>query len=110
MAQAQNIKNNMDANQKIVDMVSSAGGITTAIEQSDKLGFDWHVYRVNNVVVRKEYVKQENPVGTSDNPIDWNIDLELIPNGYYIHGGVIKIWTGEFGMTASWDDGRFAQI
>ena len=35
-------------------MVQNAGGISVATEQSDKLGFDWRVYSVNDVVVRKE--------------------------------------------------------
>ena len=30
-------------------------------EQSDKLGYDWKVYTVNDVAVRKEYVAQEHP-------------------------------------------------
>lgn len=110
MQQAQGIRASMDANQKIVDMVSAAGGITTEIEQSDKLGFDWFIYKVNNVVVRKDYVEQDTPVGTADNPIIWAADVPLVPNGCYAHNGVVKVWTGDFGVTASWDDDRFAQI
>ena len=42
-------------------MVQAAGGITVTQEQSDKLGYDWKVYTVNDVAVRKEYVAQEHP-------------------------------------------------
>ena len=40
-------------------MVARAGWISVAVEQSDKLGFDWNVYAVNDVVVRKDYVEQK---------------------------------------------------
>lgn len=35
--------------------VQAAGGIAVTMQQSDKLGYDWKVYSVNDVVVRKEY-------------------------------------------------------
>lgn len=104
LEQAQTLKKKIDANQKIVDMVDAAGGITITVEQSDKLGFNWRIYAVNNMVVRREYESQANPVGTADNPIPWTADAKLIPNGYYTHDGTVKIWTGKNGVTASWDD------
>lgn len=52
---AKALKTKINENQKIVNMVGAAGGITVAVEQSDKLGFDWRIYTVNNVVVRREY-------------------------------------------------------
>lgn len=110
MEQAQVIRKKMDENQKVVDMVAAAGGITTETEQSDKLGFDWKVYAVNNVVVRKEYVRQVHPVGTADNPLPWTETTKLIPNGYYTHEGVTKVWTGESGVTASWDDAEWEEF
>ena len=69
MEQAQKLKVRIDKNQRIADAVDAAGGITVTLEQSDKLGFDWRVYAVNRVIVRKEYVAQANPAGTADNPI-----------------------------------------
>lgn len=110
MEQAYVIRDKMDKNQKVVDMVEAAGGITVTMEQSDKLGFDWKVYAVNNVVVRKEYVQQETPSGTADNPIIWTADTRLIPNGYYTHDGVVKVWTGEFGIAADWNDNAWAEM
>ena len=46
-------------------LVRAAGGITQRTEQSDKLGFDWRIFTVNDVDVRKDYVEQANPVGMS---------------------------------------------
>lgn len=110
MEQAQNLKVRIDKNQKIVDAVDAAGGITVTLEQSDKLGFDWRIYAVNNVVVRREYEQQENPAGTADNPITWTADAKLIPNGYYSHDGAVKVWMGGSGVTASWDDAGWEAV
>lgn len=104
LEQAKALKAKIDENQQIVDTVDAAGGITVTVEQSDKLGYDWRVYAVNRVVVRREYEKQANPAGTADNPLLWTATAKLIPNGYYTHEGVTKVWTGESGVTASWDD------
>lgn len=65
-------------------LVQAAGGIAVATEQSDKLGFDWRVTSVNDVVVCKEYIEQENPVGTSaENPIEYAEGVQLINNAFY---------------------------
>ena len=110
MEQAQKLKVRIDKNQKIADAVDAAGGITVTLEQSDKLGFDWRIYAVNNVVVRREYAQQANPSGTADNPIPWTADAKLIPNGYYAHGGAVKVWMGDGGVTASWDDAGWEAV
>lgn len=82
-------------------MVQAAGGITISTEQSDKLGFDWTVYSVNDVVVRKDYVEQEDPVGTSaENPIEYTDGVPLINNAYYLKDGKIYVWMGEW---VEWD-------
>ena len=74
-------------------MVQAAGGIAATMQQSDKLGFDWKVYSVNDVVVRKEYIAQAVPVGTSaDNPIDYTDGMPLINNAYYCVDGKIKVY------------------
>ena len=77
-------------------MVQAAGGITVTQEQSDKLGYDWKVYTVNDVAVRKEYVAQENPTGTKDNPIEYAEGVPLINNAYYRKDGKIYVWMGEW--------------
>lgn len=88
----------LDLRQKVVDgeMVQAAGGITVTQEQSDKLGYDWKVYTVNDVTVRKEYVAQAVPVGTKDNPIDYAEGVPLINNAYYRKDGKIYVWMGEW--------------
>ena len=73
--------------------VQAAGGIAVTMQQSDKLGYDWKVYSVNDVVVRKEYISQAVPVGTSaDNPIDYTDGMPLINNAYYRVDGTIKVY------------------
>lgn len=74
-------------------LVQATGGITQRMEQSDKLGFDWRIFTVNDVDVRKDYVEQENPVGTSaDNPIEYTEGVPLINNAFYRVDGVIKVY------------------
>ena len=91
-------------------MVARAGGISVSVEQSDKLGYDWYIYTVNDVVVRKDYAAQENPAGTADNPIVWQAGMALIQNAYYTHGGETKVWMGEAGKKAKWTDAAFVPI
>ncbi len=91
-------------------MVARAGGISVAVEQSDKLGFDWRIYSVNDTVVRKDYVEQAVKAGTADNPIVWKAGMSLIQNAYYTHGGETKVWMGEAGATTKWTDAAFVPI
>lgn len=88
-------------------LVEQAGGIRTEVEQSDKLGFDWKNIYVNGVLVRREYIEQDMPVGTKDNPIVWKEGMSLIQNAYYTHEGVSKVWMGEAGEMADWTSGDF---
>ena len=62
-------------------------GITEKIEQSDKIGFDWHNYYVGDKLVKSIYVEQDNPVGTQNNPFVWSPGMRLILNGYYTYNG-----------------------
>lgn len=74
-------------------VVQSMGGIVKAREQSDKLGFDWETTSINDVVVLREYIEQENPVGTSaDNPIVYTEGMPLINNAFYLVDGTVKVW------------------
>lgn len=71
--------------------------IKTYTTQSDKLGYDWKVTKVGELEVLKEYIEQENPVGTSeDNPIIWTDKVPLINNAYYLIDGEIYIWMNEW--------------
>lgn len=52
---------------------------------------------MNDVEVRKDYIEQENPVGTSaENPIPYSEGVPLINNAYYLVDGVIKVWMEEW--------------
>ena len=88
----------LDLRQKVIagEMVQAAGGITIATEQSDKLGFDWRVYSVNDIIVRKDYVEQETPTGTLENPIVYTEGTPLINNAYYRKDGKIYVWMDEW--------------
>lgn len=77
-------------------MVQAAGGISMTRGQSDKIGFDWVTYTVNDMAVCKEYVAQDNPTGTKENPIDYAEGVPLINNAYYRKGGKIYVWMGEW--------------
>ena len=91
-------------------LVQQAGGITSTVTQSDKLGFDWKNIYVNDILVRQEYVEQAVKAGTADNPIAWKPDMPLIQNAYYTHNGETKVWMGEAGATAKWTDAAFVPI
>lgn len=69
------------------ETVEKLGGITEKVEQSDKIGYDWHNYYVGDKLVKSEYVEQDNPIGTQDNPFEWMPGIKLIPNGYYTYSG-----------------------
>lgn len=105
------IKAKMDANQKIADDVEAAGGIHTERMQSDKVGQDWIKYYVNNIHVRSVYIQQENPIGTSDNPFEWGNNVPCVPNAFYTHDNVRKVWMGNYRQNgADWNDNNFAEF
>ena len=91
-------------------LVQEAGGITEAVTQSDKLGYDWRNIYVNKILVRQEYVEQAVKQGTADNPIAWAYGMPLIKNAYYTHNGEIKVWMGTAGEKADWTDAAFVPI
>lgn len=69
------------------ETVEKLGGIAEKIEQSDKIGYNWHNYYVGDKLVKSIYVEQDNPVGTHDNPFEWSPGMKLILNGYYTYNG-----------------------
>lgn len=91
-------------------LVQAAGGITSTVTQSDKIGFDWRNIYVNDILVRQEYVEQAVKYGTADNPIVWKAGMSLIQNAYYTHGDETKVWMGEAGATADWSSSDFVAI
>ena len=91
-------------------LVQAAGGITSTVTQSDKLGYDWKNFFVNDVLVRREYIEQDVKAGTADNPIVWKAGMSLIQNAYYTNNGETKVWMGEAGATADWSSSDFVAI
>ena len=91
-------------------LVQAAGGITTTVTQSDKLGYDWKNFFVNDIPVRREYIEQTVKAGTADNPIVWASGMPLIQNAYYTHNGETKVWMGAADATAKWTDASFVPI
>ena len=91
-------------------LVQAAGGITTTVTQSDKLGYDWKNFFVNDILVRREYVEQAVKYGTADNPIVWASGMALIQNAYYTYNGETKVWMGEAGAVAEWSSSDFVAI
>lgn len=84
--------------------IDALGGIKTQRVQSDKLGYDWLQTLINDIVVRSEYVAQDNPVGVADNPIMWTAGVQLIPNAYYLYNGVRYVYMGETSTAGTtWD-------
>ena len=91
-------------------LVQAAGGITEAVMQSDKLGFDWRNIYVNKILVRQEYVEQAVKAGTAENPIVWKAGMSLIQNAYYTNNGETKVWMGEAGAVADWSSNDFVGV
>lgn len=91
-------------------LVQAAGGITSTVTQSDKLGYDWKNFFVNDILVRQEYVEQAVKAGTADNPIVWKAGMSLVQNAYYAYNGETKVWMGEAGKKADWTDTAFVPI
>ena len=91
-------------------LVQAAGGITTTVTQSDKLGYDWRNIYVNKILVRQVYVEQAVKFGTADNPIVWKAGMSLIQNAYYTNNGETKVWMGAAGKKADWTDAAFVPI
>ena len=91
-------------------LVQEAGGITEDVTQSDKLGYDWKNFFVNDILVRREYVEQAVKYGTADNPIAWASGMALIQNVYYTYNGETKVWMGEAGAVAEWSSNDFVGV
>ena len=78
---------NIKSDHSTAKSIDALGGMTTEVTQSDKLGFDWQNIYIGEVLVRQEYVEQENPTGTEDNPIEYSEGVPLINNAYYLKDG-----------------------
>lgn len=91
-----NLLMRIKADHSTAKSIDELGGMTTEVTQSDKLGFDWCNIYVGEALVRQEYVRQENPTGTADNPIVYAEGVPLILNAYYRKDGKLYVWMGEW--------------
>lgn len=87
--------------QETLSTVQALGGLKTETVQSDKLGYDWKNVYVGEVLVRQEYVKQETPTGTLDNPIVYTEGVPLIDNAYYLKDKKKYVWMDGW---VKWED------
>ena len=76
--------------------IEACGGLKTETGQSDKLGYDWNNVYVGDVLVRQEYIEQENPTGTEENPIEYVEGVPLINNAFYLKDGHVYVWMNEW--------------
>lgn len=76
--------------------IDQCGGLTTSTTLSDKLGYDWTNVYVGDTLVRQEYVAQEMPKGTEDNPIAYADGVPLINNAFYSKDGKLYVWMEEW--------------
>lgn len=86
------------------EMLDSIGEVTTETIPSDKLGYNWLVYYVNGIEVRKVYV--DNPIdkGTESNPYYFAEGIELRPNAFYYYNEHLYVYMGNESVIAeSWD-------
>lgn len=70
--------------------VEKLGGFTVTVEQSDKLGFNWIKTSLKGVMVKAEYIEQENPVGVQSNP--FTNDSVLLNNAFYLIDGKMYVY------------------
>nr|DAI28941.1 MAG TPA: hypothetical protein [Caudoviricetes sp.] len=82
--------------QKTLSTIQTLGGLKSETVQSDKIGFDWRNIYVGDVLVRQEYVEQEHPTGTVDNPIVYADGVPLINNAYYLKDDALYVWMNEW--------------
>lgn len=74
--------------------------LTIHREPSDKLGYDFEVYMLGDVILRKEYVKNDSHSGTMDDPIPFELGLSLIPNAFYSYESHLWVYMGQGGVIA----------
>ncbi len=84
-----------------------AGLVSVEYVPSDKVGYDFKNVYVQGELVRQEYILSDDSTGTADDPIPWAPDLPLRTNAHYVYSGIRKIWLGDDGVTADWDDLRW---
>lgn len=95
--------------------IVAAAGITIKPEPEappTRPGYTWIPYQAKArgpiSWVESEY--DATMPGTTENPIPYELGLEVYPNYYYVLNDVKKVWTGDQGPAPEWEDDRFAEI
>lgn len=93
------------ANKKKAETLDKLGEVTTETIPSDKNGYDWVVYSVNGIEVRKEYVSNGSALGTdSENAIPFVEGMSIAPNTYYSYDGKVYVYMGVATDNAVWEN------
>lgn len=80
---------------EIENKVNSYGGFNTKIIQSDKIGFNWEEEYLGEKLIKQTYVEQDNPVGVRDNPFNFELGCQLIPNAFYRYNDKIYVYVND---------------
>ena len=94
----------------IEDKIDTFGGFTNKTVQSDKIGYDWIEEYLGDVLVKQTYVEQENPVGVADNPFNFTVGVQLMPNAYYMYKDERYVYVGESKIAKKWIANDFEKI
>lgn len=104
LADRERVKRDMEAIEEMklrknkTEMIADM--LTITRERSDKLGYDWEIYTLGSVEIRREYVPSESHAGTLDDPIPFELGLALIPNAYYSYDEHLYVYMGQGGVIA----------
>lgn len=94
----------INANKEKAETLDKLGEVTTEITNSDKVGFNWIVYKVNGIEVSKEYVENGLAKGTQDNPIYFVEGISVTPNTFYYYNDTRYVYMGVEPIVAeSWE-------
>lgn len=80
--------------ERITHLNKLVESVNVTREPSDKLGFDWLVYHLGEVVFMKEYVESESHKGTEDDPFIFELGMMLTPNAFYLYNAEKWVWMG----------------
>lgn len=98
----ENLFNKIKNSKNIEDRVNTLGGFSNRTVQSDKLGYDWIEEYLGDTLVKQTYIEQENPIGVADNPFNFAVGVQLIPNAYYIYKDERYVYIGENKIAKKW--------
>lgn len=95
--------------------IVAAAGITFSPEPEAppvRPGLSWipHQAQAGGPITWVESEYDPTLPGTTENPIPYELGLEVYPNYFYVLSGVKKVWTGEAEPAPAWDNERFVEI